>query len=724
MTTDAVLNEVTVGPQAIIMNRHRTFMVSGLDANVRGSLEQGLFLRDTRFLSHYRLRINGRAWKLVTSASLGHSAAQFEFTSPALIGSGLAVPKHAVGLSLSRAIRDGVREDLTLVNYHHSPIRLTFGLAVGCDFADVFEVRRNHPRIRRQIVTKWDELEQELTAEYARDSYSARFRYRLTGATTPATYTGHTLSLEFTLAPHERRRFHVQMIPEIHAADTGPESHAPVRGEWVPPAERATDTLAEFNTSSRPLSLTLAQSAADLISLVLRDRADGSPGVVAAGAPWFVALFGRDALIAGFQTLPLHPGFAEGALEALAEYQATSIDDFRDASPGKILHELRIGELAQFGDIPHAPYYGSADATILYPILLHETYCWTGSRRLLERHMPVAQRCLEWVDRYGDRDGDGFQEYLTRSRRGIKHQGWKDSGDGTVYGDGRPVDPPVALCELQGYVYDARRRMAALYDELGNEHEAEHLRRAAAQLKTKFNESFWLEREGTYAFGLDSQKVPISSVVSNAGHCLWSGIAPTDRARRVIARLLADDMWSGWGIRTLSADHPAFNPFAYQRGAVWPHDNLLIAAGCRRYGAIDAVSRIAEGIFDAAAAFQSHRIPELIGGHARRDVGFPVWHLGANIPQAWAAGSTIAFIAVLLGLRPDAGNRRLYVSPSLPSWLDWVEVRNLRLGDSRVMLRCRRDKDHTQIDACVTVGPVEVIRDDLESGPASDMTTP
>ncbi|HLJ59230.1 MAG TPA: glycogen debranching N-terminal domain-containing protein [bacterium] len=705
---EAILSEIKVGPQVITVNHGRAFMVSGLDGAIRGSAEQGLFMQDTRVLSHYRMRINGRAWKLVTSAPVGHAAARFEFTNPMLTGPAQSVPRHVLGLSLSRTIDESVREEFDIVNYYHAPLDLVFTIEIGSDFADLFEVRRNYPRIPRHVSTAWDARDQELTAQYVRDAYSTKFRYQLAGTATLALREGHKLLLHFTLNPHEHRRLRARMIPEVP-----PIHHA---FAWLdrmqharePRSRKPQSSLAQFLTSDRALTRTLAQSADDLISLVL-DRWDGTPGVLSAGVPWFVALFGRDALIAGLQTLPLHPGFALGALDALAAYQAASSDDFRDSDPGKILHELRVGELARFGEIPHTPYYGSADATILYPILLHETYCWTGNHDLLTRYMPVAQRCVDWVDRYGDLDGDGFQEYHTRSRRGIQHQGWKDSGDGTVHADGRRVEPPVALCELQGYVYDAKRRMAALYDELGRGSQADRLREAAEMLRTRFNDAFWLEGEGTYAFGLDSQKARITSIVSNAGHCLWSGIVPVGRARRVIARLFEDDMWSGWGVRTLSATHVAFNPFAYQRGAVWPHDNLLIAVGCRRYGDVDAAARIARGIFDAAAGFQGHRIPELIGGQARRDLGFPAQYLGANIPQAWAAGSTIALIGVLLGLRPDARHHRLYVSPKLPAWLDWVEVRALRVGDARINLRCGRENGRSLIESCETTGPVEVI---------------
>ncbi|HXX37105.1 MAG TPA: amylo-alpha-1,6-glucosidase, partial [bacterium] len=478
--------------------------------------------------------------------------------------------------------------------------------------------------------------------------------------------------------------------------DTGFEKH------W-----RAAVT--QVRASDDTMTHTVRQAAEDLVSLLMKGQNPGTPCVVAAGAPYFVALFGRDSIITGLQTLSMDRSFSLGALEALAAYQATTADDFRDADPGKILHELRVGELARFGQIPHTPYYGSADATLLYPILLHETYLWTGDRTLLDTYLPVAERCLEWMDRYGDRDGDGFQEYRTRSLRGIKHQGWKDSGDGIVDGDGRPVEPPIALCELQGYVYDAKRRMAALFASVGEKARAAQLCTEADALFERFNEAFWMENEGTYAFGLDAHKQRIASVVSNAGHCLWSGIVPSSRAGRVVARLLAEDMWSGWGVRTLSASHPAFNPFAYQRGAVWPHDNALIAAGCKRYGYDAAVGQIARGIFAAASLFQGYRLPELMSGHQRKALGFPVQYLGVNIPQAWASGSAFLLLQAILGLRADSPQERLYLAPTLPPWLTSVDVEQLQVGRARVSFRCWREGQVSRFEIRHVEGPLIVM---------------
>src|SRR6201988_1750425 len=359
----------------------------------------------------------------------------------------------------------------------------------------------------------------------------------------------------------------------------------------------------------------------------------------AAGLPWFVAPFGRDSLIVSLQNLLIYPDFARGSLDVLGSLQAKAEDDYRDAEPGKILHEMRYGELAHFKLIPHTPYYGTADATPLYLVALHAAWRATGDQALLERHLETAEGCLSWIDRYGDRYGDGFQEYQTRSSVGYENMAWKDSGDAVMYPDGSLVKGPKALCELQGYVYNAWVRMAEAFEALGKPDRAKKLRAKAADLFRRFNEAFWDEELGFYAYALDGDKKKVLTIASNAGHCLWSGIVPPERAKRVVERLMAPDMWTGWGIRTLSANNPAFNPYNYQTGSVWPHDNAIIALGFKFYGFAAEAARIAHDISVAAEYFRLNQLPELYIAFEREETNFPVQYIGANVPQAWAAGS-------------------------------------------------------------------------------------
>ncbi|MBV8915679.1 MAG: amylo-alpha-1,6-glucosidase, partial [Acetobacteraceae bacterium] len=413
---------------------------------------------------------------------------------------------------------------------------------------------------------------------------------------------------------------------------------------------------------------------------------------------WFVALFGRDTLITSLQTMILHPDFARGTLAVLGAWQAQVRDDYRDAEPGKILHELRRGELASLHLIPHTPYYGTADATPLYLVTLHAAWRATGDLDLVRQHLATAEGCLRWIDEYGDRDKDGFQEYGTRSGEGYENVGWKDSGEAVVNLDGSKVHGPKALCELQGYVYAAWRGMAELFTALGEPSRAALLTAKADALYTRFNAAFWDEAGGFYAFCLDGAKNPVWTVASNPGHLLWSGIVPPERAGRVVERLLAEDMWSGWGIRTLTQQNPSYNPYSYQNGSVWPHDNSLIALGFKRYGFAREANRVAEDINRAASFFAQRQLPELYSGVQREETNFPVQYLGANVPQAWAAGSVFALLQAMLGIELDAPRGKLLINPELPAWLPDVTLRGLRLGTESFDIAFRRLDGQTRYE--------------------------
>ena len=467
-----------------------------------------------------------------------------------------------------------------------------------------------------------------------------------------------------------------------HAYQTLKSAHS--LAQWKEVTTQITTPNEEFYRLYR-------QSVEDLAALRLpRDEEHPQELLTAAGVPWFVAVFGRDSLIASLQNIIVFPDFARGTLQRLADLQATGVDAHRDAEPGKIPHELRRGELAYFHRIPHTPYYGTADATILYIIALLEAWKWLGDDLLFPHHKDVVMGCLEWIDRYGDRDGDGFQEYQTQSHQGYENMGWKDAGDSVVYPDGTLVKGPKALCELQGYVFDAKVRLAEAADYFGDPKLAVRLKKEAAELEERFEKHFWCEDIGFYAYALDGDKKPVKTIASNAGHLLWSGIVRPDRAERVVRRLLEPDMWSGWGIRTLSEKNPAYNPFSYQNGSVWPHDNGIIAMGFKRYGFAKEASMIARDISAAASYFVFHRLPELYAGVKRESGTFPVQYLGANVPQAWAAGSVFHLLRALLGLDADAHQKKLYINPVLPRWLPAITVRKLRVGNARIDLPSAR----------------------------------
>ncbi len=455
-------------------------------------------------------------------------------------------------------------------------------------------------------------------------------------------------------------------------------------------------------------NLVVARSVADL-RLLVNEGPGEDQRYVAAGVPWFTTLFGRDAIISALQSIAFRPQLAVETLGVLAAYQATEVDDWRDAEPGKILHELRTGEMARSGELPHTPYYGSVDSTPLWLILLGQTYDWTGDRALVDRFWPNALAALEWIDRYGDRDGDGFVEYERRSERGLLNQGWKDSSDAIRDRHGVIAEPPIALAEVQGYVFAAKRAMASLARLRGEDELAVRLDQEAGVLHERFEAAFWIEDERYYAMALDRDKRPADAIGSNAGHCLWSGIVSPERAGDVVDRILGPSMTSGWGIRTYAAGQPGYNPIGYHTGTVWPHDTSLIAAGMKAYGFDEAANTLIGAILEAAQRFPDYRLPELFCGFDRDESNLPVPYPVACSPQAWAAGSSFLFLSTMLGLRPHADRRELeLLHPFLPDWLGKVTLTNLRIGEASVDLLFHRWRGTTSAEVLRKVGDVGV----------------
>jgi glycogen debranching enzyme len=692
--------KVQVGPAQIAIHQGQTVLLTETDGRVSWPSKCGLYFRDTRLISAWAIYANGEVWDLLNGGAVAPHAACIFLTNRAFETEDGPIAARTLGLVIGRHVNGGLHEDIEITNNSQKPVRFNLEVAMRADFADIFEVKGDNIVRRGHIVTSWAAKRQILRMTYRNKDFCRELIVRTgEGDGRPTVYANGRLSFDIALKPGQAwhrclvydlvdgsKRFRASKEC-IHSSATS--DHSRNIDEWQ-------RTVLKIETSNEEFYRCYNQGVQDMAALRLPLQGmDHMVFVPAAGLPWFVALFGRDTLIVSLQTMIVYPEFAAGTLEVLAQYQATERDDYRDAEPGKILHELRYGELAHFKLIPHTPYYGTADATPLYLIALHAAWKATGDQTLIERHLPNAEACLTWIDKYGDRDGDGFQEYQTRSKAGYENMAWKDSGDAVMYPDGTLVRGPKALCELQGYVYDAWLRMAEIYDELDNKRSANRLRKKATILFKTFNDAFWDEQSGFYAYALDGDKKKVLSVASNVGQCLWSGIVAPERAAAVVKRLMQKDMWSGWGIRTLSSDHPSFNPYNYQTGAVWPHDNSLIALGMRRYGFDAEAAALARDISGAASHFLLNQLPELYAGLQRDPTSFPVQYLGANVPQAWAAGTPFALLQAMLGIQQDAPRGKLYVDPVLPVWLPDVTLTDLRLGRRRFNIRFWRDGKET-----------------------------
>jgi glycogen debranching enzyme len=700
--------DVQVGPATITIHFDDQVVVCEPDSKMSSTADQGFFARDTRMVSGYRLKLGRVAPVLLNSSEVSYYSSRFVFSNPELESTDGTVASGTLELILDRTVAGGVHEDYDLTNHSKTPVTVLLEVSLESDFADLFDVKAGRRVRRGTLQATWDEDRAALTTRYRNGVFQRAIEFRAEESGSPTEYANSGLSWRVELDPggtwhtcllwtvdlgSEERRTPDATCHAVHGRDTLADR---VRRQW-------SQTTTRFSTSDPTITDIASQSIEDLSSLRIRiheeeaqawggGERDLDSWVPAAGIPWFVSLFGRDALVVSLQTLSLAPRFALGALRALANLQADAYDDDRDMQPGKIEHEIRHGELATLHLVPHTPYYGTHEATTLYVCAAAHSWYWHGDTRELDAVRPHVERALAWIDTDGDVDGDGLQEYRTRARSGgYYNQGWKDSGDAVVDEHGELATLPIALCEHQGMVVEAKRAWADVLDRAYGDHDqAGRLRSEADRLAERIEEQFWWEEEGTYYLGLDGRKQPLRTVGSNPGHLLWCGAVEESRGRQVATRLLADDMWSGWGIRTLSTGHPSYNPFSYQLGSVWPHDNIIAAAGMRRYGMDEEAVHVIRAIFDAASCFRSMRLPELFSGLHRDPDSFPVQYLGANVPQAWASGAVIHALAVLLGLEADAQAGELWLRPALPDWLTEVHLAGLGVGRSTVELTVRR----------------------------------
>jgi glycogen debranching enzyme len=667
----------------------------------------GLFDHDTRFLSHLELLINGASPLLLGSAIKDNNLNYYvDLTNPDVyVDDRLVLAKDTVHIARTIYLHDGaLRERVTVSNHGTEAVQFSLSLAFASDFADIFEVRGLR---RKQRGRAWAKVlgPDAVTLSYRGLDGGLR-EAALSFHPAPTLLKNSIATFALALAPGARRKIFV-------AASSRPaqerQSSLSFLGAFLKLSRElkaATRPVAAVETSNAVLNEILCQSMADLYMLTTATPDGPYPY---AGIPWYSTTFGRDGIITALQMLWVDPAIAAGVLRRLCRYQATGDTAGGDVDPGKILHEMRGGEMAALGEVPFGFYYGSVDATPLFVVLAGRYAERTGDYALMRELWPAVERALAWIDGCGDRDGDGFVEYARREETGLVNQGWKDSHDSIFHTDGSGAEAPIALVEAQGYVYEAKRLAAGCARRLGLDDRASKLEAQAEALRQRFEEAFWCERLGTYALALDRDKRPCEVRTSNAGHVLAAGIARRDRARSVAGGLMQARFFSGWGIRTLAQDEARYNPMSYHNGSIWPHDNALIAQGFARYGFKAAINVIFEALMQAASYMDQRRIPELYCGFQRRRGRGPTLYPVACSPQAWAASAPFSLLQSMLGLEFDHASHQIrLVNPSIPKFAGDIIIRNLSLGESSADIAVRRDGEATSLHVMRASGDLQV----------------
>jgi glycogen debranching enzyme len=667
----------------------------------------GLFHFDTRHLSRLYFTLEGhRPLILSSTVQTDNITLDVDLTNPDMFVDGrLALAKDTFHVARAKFLLNASCHELfTVTSYAERRMRLRLAVEFAADFADLFEIR-GYARSRRGTIRAQQLAPGEVEFVYGALDGMPRST-RVCFSLAPARLEADRAEFDLELGARERRAFSMA-VHCLHGEARAPESRffATMRGaRRTRAAQRA--TVSTIQTSNEVVNNVLSRSTADLAMLMTETPRGPYPY---AGVPWFSTAFGRDGILTALEMLWLDAGLARGVLRFLAAHQATREDPAADMEPGKILHELRECELARLGEVPFGRYYGSIDSTPLFVLLAGLYWQRTGDRATLQEIWPNILAALQWIDRHGDRDGDGFVEYARQRESGLRNQGWKDSDDAVFHADGRLAEGPIALCEVQAYVYAARRVAALLAADLGERDVARRLEQQAEQLREKFEAVFWCEDLGTYALALDGDKAPCRVRTSNAGQVLFCGIAPPERAARVVQGLFSRELFSGWGVRTVSAREKRFNPTSYHNGSVWPHDNALIGLGLAHYGHVPETLALTGALFDAAAHMHLRRLPELFCGFDRKRGKAPTPYPVACAPQAWAACTPYSLIQACLGLEIDYTSATVILRrPRLPDFLDWLTVRNLRVADGRLDLMFRRHDGSVAVTLLSREGDAEV----------------
>jgi glycogen debranching enzyme len=737
------LARVNPRPNTIYCSQGRAVLATDLDGLIGDYPRHGFFYGETRVLSRYRYLIDGQPLRTVAVSNVEqHSWLGYYITHPPGLtwkedtGSGEMEPEseETIELRVSRTVGLGVHEDIDITNFTQNATRFTFEIEVDADFADQAETfkRKQRGTLRRRwrrISTQRAELIFDYKAEHRYSHQGNRGVARIhrgliikvENASSPVRYRSKRLHFSIRLQAHATWHACIKFIPVFEGRKMPAlykcHEFFGMGNELSRKRARFLSGSTHFHTTGAPmLSATveaaLDQAKRDLADLRLPDMDHGERAwVMAAGLPIYIALFGRDTLTASWQAAMLSTAMMQGALYELPKWQGKTENDWRDEQPGRMLHEAHTGPLAALNYNPRSRYYGAATTSSFYPVVVSELWHWTGDKRLIRPLLKRALLGLRWKDQYTDRFGDGFYDYQSRSEQGNRNQGWKDSGDAIVYEDGRQVDPPISTCEEQAFVYVAKLRMSETLWFMGDRDTARRMFHEASELKKRFNDRFWMPDKQFFALGLDANRKQIKSTSSNPGHLLACGIVHKELAAPVAHRLLKADMFSGWGVRTLSADHPAYDPYSYHRGSVWPVEHGTFAMGMMRFGLIDEMHQIARGIFEASTFFDYNRLPECFSGHPRdQQHPFPAVYPKTNWPQAWSASSVFCILQAMLGIYPFAPTKLLFLDPQLPDWLPEITVRNLRVGKAAIDIRFYRKGKRTHFDILEKKGPLHVLR--------------
>ncbi|MFJ5699996.1 glycogen debranching N-terminal domain-containing protein [Arthrobacter sp. NPDC093139] len=667
-----------LGPGTVTLVEGTSFCISLPNGDINPDYPHGAFFEDTRILSRWTLTVNGQALEPLAAETKQPYRALFAgrvTRSDGYADSPLIVERL-------RDVAAGILEQITIRNYGLNPAECLVSLRIESDFADLFEVKE------ARIPRRWEETRQADGDSLIIRALWQNVRKGVVVKTEGADVTAEALTYRTVVAPQDEWTTELRVVPLVEGIDPDGLFVHPNAGELSPSDRRRQEWVAKIpvlQMGNRSIERTLQRSYDDLGALRIEDPSHPDRVVVAAGAPWFMTLFGRDSLLASSMALPVDPSLALGTLQTLADRQGRVVDPTSEEEPGKILHEVRLDVSSGLSLGGKSAYYGSVDATPLFVLVLGMVSRWGFAKDTIAALLPHADRALDWIRDYGDKDGDGFIEYQRLNEQGLINQGWKDSWDGINFADGTLAEPPIALCEVQAYVYTAYQARAWMAYDAGETALGNELAELAAQLKKRFNEQFWMPERGYYAVALDGRKRQVDACASNMGHCLWLGLVDEDKAPMVAERLMSPEMFSGWGVRTLASDMRAYNPASYHNGSVWPHDNAIIATGLLRYGFVAEAQRISTALLEAAE-YSDGRLPELFCGFSREQFTIPVPYPTACSPQAWAATTPIRLVTTLMRYDAHVSRGGLWMDPVLPESYGDLHITNAPLAGGRITI--------------------------------------